>query len=125
MGWFSRKRQPLTPEEMLAQAHAPTPSPSAGYVPPNAAGGFRLVVEDVFFITGRGVVVTGQVAGMVHAGSAVIIQRDGLEVTRSEIKSIEQFRKSGIQTANTGDNVGLLLSGITREDVRQGDVVST
>lgn len=126
MGWFfglRRDRAPLTPEEMLARGHAgqvPSPPPA-----PPASGGFRLVVDDVFFITGRGVVATGRVQGVVHIGSAVSIDRNGLRVGSSEVKAIEMFRATDVRVATTGDNVGLLLHGLTREQVTAGDVLTS
>lgn len=110
---------------MLSQGRAEMPT-SLGHTaePPLTAGGFRLVVEDVFAISGRGVVATGRVEGTVHVGVPVTLHRDGQPIASSEIRGIEQFRKTGVQTATTGDNVGLLLGGLQREDVAGGDVVS-
>lgn len=125
MGWFARgrsKREPMTPEEMLARGHAnmlPAPPPA-----PPPSGGFRLVVEDVFFITGRGVVATGRVEGVVHIGSPVAIDRDGLRIGSAKVRSIEMFRVKDAQYATTGDNAGLLLDGITRDQVAPGDVLT-
>jgi hypothetical protein len=96
----------------------PTTAPSA------PIGGFSLTVEDVFTITGRGTVVTGRVAsGRLHEGQTAVIQRDGVAQAEVEVAGIEMFRKT-TQTAEVGDNVGLLLRGVTRDDVRRGDVVA-
>ncbi len=81
---------------------------------------FRMTVSDVFFIRGRGTVVTGQVAdGVVRVGDQVRIN-DGGPV---EVQGIEAFRKM-LEQAKAGDNIGLLLRGIEREDVKSGDVLT-
>ena len=88
-----------------------------------SSGSFRLVVEDVFFITGRGTVVTGKVeAGSVSVGDAVSIQ-SGTSTLAASIGGIEVFRKS-LTTAHVGENVGLILEGIARDDVQRGAVLT-
>ena len=85
--------------------------------------GFRLEVQDVFSITGRGTVVTGVVAsGSVSIGDRVrLIRADG---TRREITvvGIEAFRNV-LMTAETGQQVGLLLDEVGRNDVAAGDAL--
>ncbi len=87
------------------------------------SSGFSLTVEDVFSITGRGTVVTGQVSsGEVRVGQRVTIVREGQEVGASEVTGIEAFR-SIKDVATAGDTVGLLLQGVSRSDVHRGDLL--
>ncbi|MBU1220609.1 elongation factor Tu [Myxococcota bacterium] len=84
---------------------------------------FLMPVEDVFTITGRGTVVTGRIErGQVHTGDAVEIVGFG-ETTKSTCTGVEMFRKI-LDEGMAGDNVGLLLRGIKREDVERGQVVA-
>lgn len=76
----------------------------------SATGEFRLPIADVFTIAGRGVVVVGQVA----AGASV--------VGETTIVGIEAFRKR-VDVARQGDMVGLMLRGVSREQVHAGDIV--
>lgn len=84
---------------------------------------FLMSVEDVFTITGRGTVATGRVErGTVKTGDAVELV--GIQDTKkSVITSIEMFRKI-LDYAEAGDNVGLLLRGIEKEQVERGQVIS-
>ena len=85
---------------------------------------FRIEVQDVFSITGRGTVITGQVtSGFVCVGDTVTLVR--MDGTRREITitGIEMFRKL-LDTAQAGDNVGLLLRGLTKNDIGRGDVLT-
>jgi translation elongation factor EF-Tu-like GTPase len=85
-------------------------------------GPFSMTIEDVFAITGRGTVVTGRVAsGVVRVGMPVAVTTASGRLT-STVTAIEQFRKK-TDTAGTGENVGLLLDGVTRDDVARGDTV--
>ena len=83
---------------------------------------FRMTVEDVFSIKGRGTVVTGRIeTGTVRVGDEIILQgRNGEK--RIIVSGIEMFRKT-MNQAGTGDNVGLLLKDVDRADVQQGDVL--
>ena len=84
------------------------------------SGSLEFVVEDVFSITGRGTVVTGRVIkGVVAVGDDVIISPSSVRTT---IAGIEQFRKT-LDYAQEGENVGLLLRGISREQVKRGDII--
>jgi translation elongation factor EF-Tu-like GTPase len=90
-------------------------------VPP---GAFELTVEDVFSITGRGTIVTGRViAGTVAVGDQVLLSRAGTPLLQTEVTGIEMFRKT-VTIANAGDNVGLLLRDVERDQVVRGDVLS-
>jgi elongation factor Tu len=83
---------------------------------------FQMPIEDVFSITGRGTVVTGRVEqGVLRVGSEVEIV--GIRDTqRSTVTGVEMFRKL-LDEARAGDNVGLLLRGIGKEDVERGQVI--
>jgi len=84
---------------------------------------FLMAIEDVFSITGRGTVVTGRVErGKITSGAEV--EMVGLrETKKTVVTSIEMFRKI-LDEAMAGDNVGLLLRGIEKEDVERGMVVA-
>ena len=88
------------------------------------SSGFELTVEDVFSISGRGTVVTGRVSrGEISQGDRVLIRcRDG-RVQESRVGGIEAFRKT-LKTARAGEIVGILLHGVTKDQVRQGDVLT-
>lgn len=86
--------------------------------PIQSSGSFEFNVEDVFSITGRGTVVTGRVtSGKVNVGDNVTILPSGLSTT---VTGIEMFRKS-LDCAQVGDNAGILLRGVSREDVQRGN----
>ena len=86
--------------------------------------GFRFVAEDVFTITGRGTVLTGTVeSGTVSVGQAVSIANPGGGMFQATVSGVEMFRKRTI-TAAAGDHVGLLLAGVSREQVAQGSVIT-
>lgn len=81
---------------------------------------FQLTVEDVFSIKGRGTVVTGQIeSGTLKVGDEVMIKGQRPD-KKAVVTGIETFRKQ-IQEAKTGDNVGVLLRDVTRDDVGRGD----
>jgi elongation factor Tu len=84
---------------------------------------FMMPVEDVFTITGRGTVCTGRVdRGMVKVGEPVEII--GIKDTKaSVVTGVEMFRKL-LDYAQAGDNVGLLLRGVSRDDIQRGQVVA-
>jgi len=113
MGLFSKlfnnemkdaiKEVPPTPAEYMAKSKK-----------------FHMVIEDVFSIMGRGTVVTGKVdSGEIHMNDTVMIN----ETRPTEVTGIEMFRKS-LDYAQEGDNVGLLLKDINRDDVHKGDVLT-
>ena len=83
---------------------------------------FSLAIEDVFSISGRGTVVTGRVEqGKVNSGDKIEIVgiKDTIETTAT---SLEMFRKI-LDYAEAGDNVGVLLRGIEKDDVERGQVL--
>ncbi|HLR00639.1 MAG TPA: elongation factor Tu [Sphingobacterium sp.] len=84
---------------------------------------FLMPVEDVFSITGRGTVATGRVErGVVNTGDPVEILGMGAENLKSTITGVEMFRKI-LDHGEAGDNVGLLLRGIEKTDIRRGMVI--
>ncbi|HOT28298.1 MAG TPA: elongation factor Tu [Candidatus Ozemobacteraceae bacterium] len=85
---------------------------------------FLMPVEDVFTITGRGTVVTGRIErGMIKVGDAIEIVGLMEEVKTSTVTGVEMFRKT-LDQGQAGDNVGLLLRGITKEEVERGMVLA-
>ena len=84
---------------------------------------FLMPIEDVFTITGRGTVVTGRVErGQVRVGDTVEII--GIKDTQSSVVTgVEMFRKL-LDYAEAGDNIGVLLRGINRDDVQRGQVLA-
>lgn len=85
---------------------------------------FLMPIEDVFSITGRGTVATGRIeAGVVNTGDAVDIVGMGDEKLTSTITGVEMFRKI-LDRGEAGDNVGLLLRGIEKTDIKRGMVIA-
>ena len=84
---------------------------------------FLMPIEDVFSITGRGTVVTGRIErGVVNVNETVDIVGIKEEKQTTTVTGVEMFRKL-LDNGQAGDNVGLLLRGIKREDVERGQVV--
>ena len=84
---------------------------------------FLMPVEDVFSITGRGTVATGRIeTGIANTGDPVEIIGFGDEKMTSTITGVEMFRKI-LDRGEAGDNVGLLLRGIEKSDIRRGMVI--
>ena len=83
---------------------------------------FLMSVEDVFTISGRGTVATGQVErGVVKVGEEIEIT--GIrETQKTTVTGVEMFRKS-LDQGQAGDNVGILLRGVKREDIERGQVI--
>ncbi|NGZ05051.1 MAG: elongation factor Tu [Magnetococcales bacterium] len=87
-------------------------------------GTFLMPIEDVFTISGRGTVVTGRVErGIVKVGENVQIVGIKKSVTNSVCTGVEMFRKL-LDQGQAGDNIGVLLRGIKREDVQRGQVLA-
>ena len=85
---------------------------------------FMMPIEDVFSIKGRGTVVTGRIdRGMIHTGDPVEIVGLQEKSLNSVVTGVEMFHKL-LDEGMAGDNVGLLLRGIGREDVERGMVVA-
>jgi elongation factor Tu len=84
---------------------------------------FLMPVEDVFSITGRGTVATGRIeTGVINSGEQVDILGMGAEGLKSTVTGVEMFRKI-LDRGEAGDNVGLLLRGIEKNDIRRGMVI--
>jgi elongation factor Tu len=84
---------------------------------------FLMPVEDVFTITGRGTVVTGRIErGQINVNEDVELIGIKEKATKTTITGIEMFRKL-LDYGEAGDNVGLLVRGLKREDVERGQVV--
>ena len=84
---------------------------------------FLMPVEDVFSITGRGTVATGRVErGVINSGDPVDIIGMGAEDLKSTITGVEMFRKI-LDRGEAGDNVGLLLRGIEKDQIKRGMII--
>ncbi len=85
---------------------------------------FLMPVEDVFSITGRGTVATGRIeTGVINSGDPVDIIGMGAEKLKSVVTGVEMFRKI-LDRGEAGDNVGLLLRGIDKKEIRRGMVIA-
>ena len=85
---------------------------------------FLMPIEDVFSITGRGTVATGRIeSGVINTGDPVDIIGMGAEKMTSTVTGVEMFRKI-LDRGEAGDNVGLLLRGIEKTDIRRGMVIA-
>ena len=85
---------------------------------------FLMPVEDVFSITGRGTVATGKIeTGVINSGDEVDILGMGDEKLKSTVTGVEMFRKI-LDRGEAGDNVGLLLRGIEKTEIRRGMVIA-
>ncbi len=84
---------------------------------------FLMPVEDVFSITGRGTVATGRIErGIINSGEQVDIIGMGAEGLKSTVTGVEMFRKI-LDRGEAGDNVGLLLRGIEKDQIKRGMVI--
>ena len=104
--------------ELMAQVDAYIPEPERAIDRP-----FLMPVEDVFSISGRGTVATGRVErGVVKVGEEVEIV--GMKATsKTVVTGVEMFRKL-LDQGQAGDNVGVLLRGVKREDIERGQVLA-
>ena len=85
---------------------------------------FLMSIEDVFTITGRGTVATGRIeTGVINTGDEVEILGMQEEAMKTTITGVEMFRKI-LDRGEAGDNVGLLLRGIDKKDIRRGMVIA-
>ena len=85
---------------------------------------FLMPIEDVFSITGRGTVATGRIeTGVIHTSDPVDIIGMGAEKLTSVVTGVEMFRKI-LDQGEAGDNVGLLLRGIDKKEVKRGEVIA-
>jgi len=85
---------------------------------------FLMPIEDVFTITGRGTVATGRIeTGVIHTGDEVEIIGFNADKLKTTVTGVEMFRKV-LDYGEAGDNVGLLLRGIEKKDIRRGMVIA-
>jgi elongation factor Tu len=85
---------------------------------------FLMPVEDVFSITGRGTVATGRIeTGVVHTNDEVELVGLGAEKRKSVVTGVEMFRKI-LDDGEAGDNVGLLLRGVDKKEIKRGMVLA-
>jgi elongation factor Tu len=85
---------------------------------------FLMPIEDVFSITGRGTVATGRIeTGVIHTGDPVEIIGLDADKLKSVVTGVEMFRKI-LDTGEAGDNAGLLLRGIDKDEIRRGMVIA-
>ncbi|MBF0478702.1 MAG: elongation factor Tu [Candidatus Omnitrophica bacterium] len=85
---------------------------------------FLMAVEDVFSISGRGTVATGRIErGKIHVGEEVEIVGLSKTVGKTVVTGVEMFRKE-MDEGQAGDNVGLLLRGVSKDDIQRGQVLA-
>jgi elongation factor Tu len=105
--------------ELMAAVDSYIPEPTRDVDKP-----FLMPVEDVFSITGRGTVATGRIEqGVVKVGDEVEIVGIRPKTTKTVATGVEMFRKL-LDQGQAGDNVGVLLRGIKREDIERGQVLA-
>jgi len=89
---------------------------------PNSGDSLRMVIDDVFMIKGRGVVVTGRVeSGTVKKGDRVVIEDEDISIM-TVVGGVEAFRKVDFM-AQVGDTVGLLLRDVAKEQIKAGMII--
>lgn len=85
---------------------------------------FSMPVEDVFYIQGRGTIITGRIeSGRIKVGDTIYLGKGGISLTAT-VLGIEMFRKL-LNEAECGDNVGLLLEGVSKDQIIEGMVASS
>jgi elongation factor Tu len=108
-------------KQLMAAVDADIPEPERLVDQP-----FLMPVEDVFSITGRGTVATGRIErGVINTGDKIEIigmMKDGEKPLESVITGVEMFRKI-LERGEAGDNAGLLLRGIDKENIKRGQVI--
>jgi elongation factor Tu len=105
-------------EELMAAVDSWIPEPVRDNEKP-----FLMPIEDVFTITGRGTVATGRIeTGVANTGDTVDIIGMGAEKLSSTVTGVEMFRKI-LDRGEAGDNVGILLRGIEKTDIKRGMVI--
>ena len=126
MDWrFTRRGGPerLDVETLLAKARAAS---SAVPVPGRSIGGagFRMMVDHVYFISGRGVFVTGQISiGQVRVSDPIAVMHKGRHRFTTVVDAIER-RSEPLELASAGESVGLLLAEINRREIFAGDILT-
>ncbi len=106
--------------ELMAAVDSYIPEPTRDTDKP-----FLMPIEDVFTITGRGTVVTGRIEqGKIEVGKEIEIVGINDKVEKTTVTGLEMFLKV-LDFAQAGDNAGVLLRGVKREDVQRGQVLAT
>jgi elongation factor Tu len=105
--------------ELMSAVDAAIPEPERDIAKP-----FLMPIEDVFTITGRGTVVTGRVEqGELKLGEEIEIVGIQSNTRKTVVTGIEMFRKM-LDEAQAGDNAGILLRGVKKDDVQRGQVLA-
>lgn len=108
-----------TVDELMAALDSAIPEPERELDKP-----FLMPVEDVFSIAGRGTVATGRIErGIIHVNEEVELLGFAEKPENVTITGVEMFKKS-LDEGQAGDNVGLLLRGLKREDVKRGQILA-
>ena len=108
MGWYNGPTIVQALDQTITPPEKPLDKP------------LRLPVQDVFTITGVGTVPVGRVeTGMMKPGDKIVIEPSGVQ---GEVKSIEMHHKP-LEKAEPGDNVGFNLRGVSKEQIKRGDVI--
>lgn len=106
-------------DELLKHVDEWIPTPDRALEKP-----FLMSVEDVFSISGRGTVVSGRVErGVLKRDQEIELVGKGEEIIKTKVTDIETFKKS-CEESRAGDNSGLLIRGVRREDIRRGMIVT-
>ena len=122
---FGREVDTTVTDYQSQVAGAPHPAPSPTIPAGGSIGGpFRMSVEDVFVIQGRGTVVTGRVElGSVSVGEVVEWTHPDGRAMSASVSGLEAFRKT-LTTAGAGEMIGVLLRDVERADIPAGSVLS-
>lgn len=105
--------------ELMAKVDEYIPTPTRDTEKP-----FLMPVEDVFSISGRGTVATGRIeSGVINVGDEVEVIGMKEEVSKTIVTGVEMFRKE-LDSGQAGDNVGLLLRGVEKDDIERGMVLA-
>ena len=99
-----------------------TESSSDQAVTPSGKGSMK--IDDVFSITGRGTVATGKVQGTMRINDTILITTSDGRQIKTILDGIEAFRKT-LDVAMDGDNCGLLLRNVKRDEISRGDMIET
>ena len=84
---------------------------------------FRMTIEDIFFIRGRGTIVTGKVSqGTLNAGDIALLNSNEV-VKEIRVIDIEMFHRR-TRSASVGDRIGVVLDGISKQEISRGDVLA-
>ena len=122
---FGREVDTTVSDYRAQVANAPAPAPAPTIPAGGSIGGpFRMTVEDLFVIQGRGTVATGSVeVGTVRVGDVIEWMHPDGSTKSASVSAIEAFRKT-IDTAGVGELIGLLLRDVDGADLAAGTVLS-